>query len=314
MSNPRRINATQEQVRLLRGQAAKAFEKGDLGKSLSLLNLAKSLRTPCESIDFLRASIFCKLGEYGNAHVAIREELRYFPNNKAALNLLNTLPIKPPRLGGSEAFKRLCSQILPYTMVGPLRLQSLYDHAVDICKNGPDGNFVECGVAGGGSSGLLSAVIKEFSPSRRLFACDSFCGLPPTSEKDVNRTGINAEDCGWGAGTCAAPEASVLELCDKLGTRTFITTIKGFFEDTLPNQASSFGPISFLHMDGDWYSSTKTILENLYDRLVPGAYVQVDDFGYWAGCRKAIEEYFTTRHLAMDVNNIDGEGIWFRKK
>ena len=146
-----------------------------------------------------------------------------------------------------------------------------------------------------------------------FFSCDSFSGMPPASAEDVSRTGETAHDSGWGEGTCAAPESSVLELCEKLGTGHIITTIKGYFEETLPIHADSFGPIAFLHMDGDWYSSTKTILENLYDRLVSGAYVQVDDFGHWTGCRKALEEFFDARNIETDAYSIDGEGIWFKK-
>ena len=66
-------------------------------------------------------------------------------------------------------------------------------------------------------------------------------------------------------------------------------------------------------MDGDWYSSTKAILENLYDRLVPGAYVQVDDYGYWKGCRKAVTEFFKQRGISFTCHTIDATGVWFTK-
>jgi len=37
----------------------------------------------------------------------------------------------------------------------------------------------------------------------------------------------------------------------------------------------------------------------------------VDDFGYWAGCRKAMEDFAQARGLDMHVNAIDETGVWF---
>jgi predicted O-methyltransferase YrrM len=68
-----------------------------------------------------------------------------------------------------------------------------------------------------------------------------------------------------------------------------------------------------LHMDGDWYESTKAILNNLYDHVVNDGFVQVDDYGYWEGCRKAIHEFESLRKIKFDINNIDGTGVWFQR-
>ena len=308
------IQVNVEKAKLLRGQAAQALQKNELVKAHRLLALAKSLRTPLESIDYLRALTFFKIGNPSAACEALKEELRYFPDNSAARSLLNEM--KPQGIAcGNEEFQKICSIIAPFTMVGPLRLHALYEHAVKVCQSGPQGNFVECGVAAGGTSALLSAIIKTYdiSKSRRLFALDSFSGMPKSTVEDVCNDGQSANETGWGDGTCAAPESSVLNLCEQLGTRDLVTTIKGFFEETLPLHTESFGPIAFLHMEGDWYSSTKAILENLYDRLVPGAYVQVDDYGYWKGCRKAVTEFFKQRGISFTCHTIDATGVWFTK-
>ena len=300
-------------VKVLRRLAAEALQQDDAPKAHTFLCKAKSLKTPVESIDYLRGVTFLKNGDPASAREALKEELRYFPDNRAAQDLLNeisrTLNVGVPQ---DEEFRTLYDVIRPYTMVGLPRLYSLYTHAREVCEKGPLGNFVECGVAGGGSSGLLSAVIARFAPSRRLFSCDSFDGMPPATEFDMHN-GRHAEDSGWGTGTCASPENSVLPLCERLGTRPLVTTVKGYFEDTLPVWRERFGPIAFLHMDGDWYASTKTILDTLYDALAPAAYVQVDDFGHWEGCRKAVTEFFEGRGIALDAYAIDESGIWFRK-
>lgn len=67
-------------------------------------------------------------------------------------------------------------------------------------------------------------------------------------------------------------------------------------------------------MDGDWYESTKAILLNLYNVIVENGIIQADDYGYWAGCKKAIHEYESQNNLKFVINNIDGTGVWFCKK
>lgn len=301
-------------VKDIRRAAAAALQREETQKAHLLLCKAKELKTPVESIDYLRALAFLKNNDSGSAREALKEELRYFPQNQAARDLLSQIAPPLDTLGSikDEEFKAIYKSIRPYTMVGTARLHALYTHAREICCNGPAGNFVECGVAGGGSSGLLSYVIKKYDAGRRLFACDSFSGMPPSTEFDIHN-GQSAEDSGWGTGTCAAPESSVLNLCRDLGTSPIITTVKGYFEETLPVWKERFGPVAFLHMDGDWYSSTKAILENLYDILVPGAYIQIDDFGHWDGCRKAVTDFFISLSISLNFNNIDGVGVWFQK-
>lgn len=83
------IQVNVEKAKLLRGQAAQALQKNELVKAHRLLALAKSLRTPLESIDYLRALTFFKIGNPSAACEALKEELRYFPDNSAARSLLN---------------------------------------------------------------------------------------------------------------------------------------------------------------------------------------------------------------------------------
>lgn len=53
----------------------------------------------------------------------------------------------------------------------------------------------------------------------------------------------------------------------------------GLFGDTLPEfQANHPGPVAFLHVDCDLYSSTVTIFEYLGSKLQPGAIVLFDEY------------------------------------
>ncbi|WP_234487499.1 TylF/MycF/NovP-related O-methyltransferase, partial [Streptomyces sp. MBT54] len=65
--------------------------------------------------------------------------------------------------------------------------------------------------------------------------------------------------------------------------------VQGRVEDTVPGQAPE--QISILRLDTDWYASTQHELEHLYDRLVPGGVLLIDDYGYWQGSRQAVDEF-----------------------
>jgi O-methyltransferase len=88
---------------------------------------------------------------------------------------------------------------------------------------------------------------------------------------------------------CAALE-DVARTAMQLSSAVNYRLVKGWFDDTLrsspPNE-----PIALLRLDGDWYESTKCVLENFAPRVVPGGLVIIDDYYYWQGCTRAVNEY-----------------------
>ncbi|MCK5680198.1 class I SAM-dependent methyltransferase, partial [bacterium] len=242
-----------------------------------------------------------------------RIRLTTFSNQTILKQLDQNFPSHLETTLGDQFFKSIYRQIRPYTMLSEQRLYSLYKHAKRICEQDIPGNFIECGVAAGGSSALLAATIKKYSKQiRRLFAFDSFSGMPKPGKYDT-ASGVNAEDTGWGTGTCAAPEESVKQICRQLNVNKLVITVKGYFAETLPPNRDRVGMIAFLHLDGDWYDSTMIILKTFYNRVVFGGFLQVDDYGHWAGCHKAIHEFADNRKLSFEINDIDGTGVWIPK-
>jgi len=53
--------------------------------------------------------------------------------------------------------------------------------------------------------------------------------------------------------------------------------------------------IALLRLDTDTYASTLHELNALYDRIVTGGVLIIDDYGYSRGCREAVDEFFSTR-------------------
>jgi len=72
--------------------------------------------------------------------------------------------------------------------------------------------------------------------------------------------------------------------------------VEGKVEETL---SSALLPtkIALLRLDTDWYASTKAELEVLYDRLVPGGLLFIDDYCFFGGARRATDEFFEKRGL-----------------
>lgn len=298
-------------------EVQRAINNNDFSLALRITSELKGKKINARNIDYYRAKAFFGINQLQSAIEAAKEELRHYPDNPQAASFLNTLYSQNNIIIHNQKnlgeFEKIYSRISTYSMLGRDRLNSLFTIAKNCCEHDLPGNFVECGVAAGGSSALLAWVIKTYSKRPRFLYCfDTFEGMPdPTIEDSHANTPAN--DTGWGAGTCAAPMQSLIDICEKMGVAGIIRPAKGLFKHTLPEKSQEIGPIAFLHMDGDWYESTNDILENLYEQVIPQGYIQVDDYGHWDGCKKALHEYESKLGEKFDLNRIDSTGVWFRK-
>ena len=215
----------------------------------------------------------------------------------------------------TDEFKEILSVIRPYTLLSEARLFSLYSLARQICLDDISGNFVECGSYKGGSAALLAVVIKRYSLRPRVvYAFDTFEGMPEPTEAD-RHNGIPANLTDWGAGTLKAPLSDNLDvICQSLDVADIVRPVKGLFAHTLPESKSAIGSIALLHADGDWYESTMDIFNNIYDRVVPSGFIQIDDYGHWDGCKQAIHEFERSCGQSFALRAIDYTGVWFQKE
>jgi hypothetical protein len=75
-----------------------------------------------------------------------------------------------------------------------------------------------------------------------------------------------------------------------------VTLLKGWFSDTLPEFVGQHRePVSFLHVDCDLYSSTRTIFECLAAKMLDGCVIVFDEFFNYPGWKrheyKAFKEF-----------------------
>lgn len=203
-----------------------------------------------------------------------------------------------------QHFYGLYSQVFDRTMLGTDRLRGLYDAVMTAVEIDIPGDIVECGTAFGGSAALMGLTLQEARVDRRLWVCDTFEGLPAPTEEDPS-------EAQQYTGQFKGELAEVKQMFKQLGIK-HCQFVKGLFQDTLP--CLQVKKIAVLHLDGDWYASTKCGLENLYDKVSPGGIIQIDDYGHWAGCRKAVDEFFDNRNIHPTLLSLDYTGVQFIKE
>ena len=120
-----------------------------------------------------------------------------------------------------------------------------------------DGLFLEFGVYKGQSINILS----KLKPSKIFHGFDTFTGLP--EEWDMGDKKIKAGHFNL----------------DKMpNVEKNVILHKGLFKSTIPEWQKKYtGEISFINIDCDLYSSTKTVLEYLNQQIVKNTIIRFDD-------------------------------------
>ena len=264
-----------------------------------------------EGVDYLRGACFLQAGDALAARQALLEEMRLSPENDQAWDLLSRVEEDP----GVQAFLKLPADIaakephfalvydgvVRHTMLHWPRLLSLWQRTRAVCKAGVEGNLIECGVAGGGGSIVMAVAARlgdsershkrPSSSGRTVFALDTFRGMPAPTASDVTVGDLTAADSTrWSTGTCAAPADHVLRLAAHFDV-SVVPVVGPFGTVPLPPSATCFAAA---HIDADWFESTKSALAVVWPRLQSGAFVQLDDYNYWKGCKDGADAYFSS--------------------
>ena len=214
-----------------------------------------------------------------------------------------------------------------HTMLPHGRLLSLYQQSVFCEIANIPGSFVECGTWKGGAIGLMALANQAYAAERRhLHLFDSFEGVPePDQAVDGAEAQRLVQSVGAGVEGRLIPVKGLydteraLEACrelleEKIGyDANYVHYHKGWFQHTLPRDSAEVGPIAILRLDGDWYESTRICLEYLYDKVVPGGFVIIDDYGWYEGCKKAVDEFMKRENINAFLSTIDNAGRYWIK-
>lgn len=195
-------------------------------------------------------------------------------------------------------------------------MYGLYCAVKHVLNNKIPGAFVECGVWRGGSAMLIAKMLSNRNiTDKKIYLYDTFEGMTKPTEADKNYNGTDAflllkqnvhdkEESVW----CVAGLSDVQKNMRLINyPEGNIIYIQGTVETTIPGTIPAEG-ISLLRLDTDWYESTKHELIYLYPQLNENGILIIDDYGYWEGCRKAVDEYFSEKTVNIFLNRLDNTG------
>lgn len=205
-------------------------------------------------------------------------------------------------------FGKLYSKYKPFTMIPEV----FFKDNLELCMplRFRNGALVECGVWRGG---MIAAIAEIMGNEREIYLFDSFEGLPDASEND----GVAALEYQKNTGAidyhdnCKA-EIEYAQKAMKLANAQNVKYVKGWFEKTLPGYEFKT-PILILRLDGDWYDSTMQCLDNLYDKVVPGGLILIDDYHTWEGCTKAVHDFLSKRNIPVKIRESKNGVCYFYK-
>lgn len=223
-------------------------------------------------------------------------------------------PVKWPS-DFEEQHLNIIKKVKPFTMTSPERVFGLVEAVKYITKNKIQGDVVECGVWKGGSMLAIADSLQALNEqSRHLYLYDTFEGMSTPTEKDVSHDNLQAQQM---LAADADKEKNLVwaystldEVKNTMALSHYpiqnIHYIKGKVEDTIPQNVPE--QIALLRLDTDWYESTKHELVHLFPRLVKGGVLIIDDYDYWKGARKAVDEYIEENNLQILLSRMDETG------
>jgi hypothetical protein len=144
----------------------------------------------------------------------------------------------------------------------------------------PQGHCMEFGVFAGGTIRFIGKRLSD----RTVHGFDSFEGLPePWAGYSFGRRAFDTK------GRLPRVPSNV-------------RLHRGWFEDVLPEWLRTHsGPAAFMHIDCDLYSSTRTVLKLLGDRIVPGTIILFDEYFNYPNWEqhefKAFQEFVAERAI-----------------
>jgi O-methyltransferase len=196
-----------------------------------------------------------------------------------------------------------------HTMMGRACLNHLHECLDTILNEAIPGDLIETGVWRGGGTIFMRGFLAEHDiQDRTVWVADSFDGVPPPSLPQDEEYRLSKDIHPYLAVTL--PE--VMDLFDRYGLLDDqVRFLKGWFRDTLPT--APIEQLALMRLDGDLYESTMDALTALYDKLAPGGFAIIDDYGKLPPCKLAVDEFRAARAISAELRQIDPTAWFWRK-
>jgi len=152
-----------------------------------------------------------------------------------------------------------------------------------------DHDIVECGSYRGGSALFMASLLKRLYPEARLYAHDTFAGMPAVDAMvDRHVPGDFAD----------ADLPGLLRARDELQLAN-LHLVEGLVQETFPASYPTGRAIGLLHLDMDIYEPTAYVQAAAWPMLTEGAYIVYDDATVpgCIGATQAVEELLQERRM-----------------
>jgi hypothetical protein len=142
--------------------------------------------------------------------------------------------------------------------------------------NGISGDYLEFGSYSGGTFALAYKESRRANFRCKLWSFDSFRGLPPQASPED-------EHPAWVEGLWSTGLEEFRAICRRNGiSDDDYFTVPGYYEDTIAHEDKIGLPlpndVALAYIDCDLYSSTKTVLRFLSNRMKHGMILVLDDY------------------------------------
>jgi O-methyltransferase len=196
-------------------------------------------------------------------------------------------------------FMIMFEELKKYTYLDIYRLYELFYLAKSV--SALKGDFLEVGVAKGGSGVMLARILKSMNVKKKIFLADTFAGVVNTSIKDT----------AYQDGMHSYKENEVINLLKKFECLNNSIILKGMFPKE-NYQHFDNKSLCFVHIDVDVYQSTKDVLEFVNNKVVKNGLIIIDDYGF-AGCEgatQAVMDFIKVNQKQYAfIHNINGHAI-----
>ena len=175
-------------------------------------------------------------------------------------------------------------------------------------ENDIEGDVIETGVWRGGACIFMEGILQANSAlHKKVYVADSFEGLPPPE--------LGALEADQESSLHKVPSLSVSieEVKDNFKKYNLLKDnvifVKGFFEDTM--KTLDIDKLCLLRLDGDMYSSTIVVLNELYNKVSKGGFIIIDDWKL-PPSQQAVKDFRKENNITQPLYQ-DATGVFWQK-
>jgi hypothetical protein len=178
------------------------------------------------------------------------------------------------------------------TMCTEARLMNLFLLIKFFLKDLSSQNIVEYGTFRGGSALFMAVLLKELYPAARVYALDTFEGMPEVNDHvdlpppdDFADTNLN----------------TIRFVAEQMGLDN-VEFVKGLIQDTAPSVYARAGAIGLAHIDVVLHSAVEYAQDSVWSVMATGGYLVYDDATEptCPGATRAVEQMIAGRDLSME--------------